>query len=247
MPSMLKLQVPRKLFTIRLRKLSRPLTSLLAFVPPKFIPTPSLVPFPLVQVIVPPFCPSPTLLQFPSTIPMTLPIIMTISWSPMVSDVNWSYTNELSVFILDSAIHADCVVTCSLTLQDGSKIPSRTLADTGCTRDNFMFESHFLAHPVLQQYIVHHPTNTIDLATHGSTATVSQYICIVIEIVHRGKPIRCKILVGIMKGLRYDLVLGLTVLASHYARSAAVPTLTTFSGINKLVLYDGSSPCSPRH
>jgi hypothetical protein len=86
--------------------------------------------------------------------------------------------------------------------------------DTGCTRDNFMSESHFLAHPVLQQCIVQHPSNTIDLATHGSTATVSQYISIVIEIVHRGKPIRC--LVGIMKGLRYDLVLGLTVLASHY-------------------------------
>ena len=118
--------------------------------------------------------------------------------------------------LLDSAIHSDCVVTSSLILQDGSKIPSRTLADTGCTRDNFMSESHFLAHPVLQQYIVKHHTNTIDLATHGSTATVSQYISIVIEIVHRSKPIRCKILVGIMKGLRYDLVLGLTVLASHY-------------------------------
>jgi hypothetical protein len=118
--------------------------------------------------------------------------------------------------LLDSAIHSDCVVTSSLILQDGSKIPSRTLADTGCTRDNFMSESHFLAHPVLQQYVVQHPTNTIDLATHGSTATVSQYISIVIEIVHRGKPIRCKILVGVMKGLRYDLVLGLTVLASHY-------------------------------
>ena len=118
--------------------------------------------------------------------------------------------------LLDSAIHSDCVVTSSLILQDGSKIPSRTLADTGCTRDNFMSESHFLAHPILQQYVVQHPTNTIDLATHGSTATVSQYISIVIEIVHRGKPIRCKILVGVMKGLRYDLVLGLTVLASHY-------------------------------
>ena len=79
-----------------------------------------------------------------------------------------------------------------------------------------MSESNFLAYPVLQQYIVHHPTNTIDLATHGSTATVSQNISIVIEIVHRDKPIICKILVGIMKGLRYDLVLGLTVLASHY-------------------------------
>jgi hypothetical protein len=35
--------------------------------------------------------------------------------------------------LLDSAINADCVVTSSLILQDGPKIPSRTLADTGCT------------------------------------------------------------------------------------------------------------------
>ena len=56
--------------------------------------------------------------------------------------------------LLDSAIHSDCVVTNSLILQDASTIPSRTLPDTGCTRDNFMSERHFLAHPVLQQYIV---------------------------------------------------------------------------------------------
>lgn len=118
--------------------------------------------------------------------------------------------------LLDSAIHSDCVVTSSLILQDGSKIESRTLADTGCTKDNFMSEGHYLAYPVLEQYLVKHPTNTIDLATHGSTATVSKYISVVLEIVHRGKPIRCKILIGIMKGLRYDLVLGLAVIASHY-------------------------------
>ena len=55
------------------------LKSLLAFVPPKFIPTLNLVQFPLVQVIVPLFRPSPTLPPFPFTIPMILPIIMMIS------------------------------------------------------------------------------------------------------------------------------------------------------------------------
>jgi len=97
MPRMPKLQIPRKLFTIRV---SRPLTSLPVFVPPKFIPTTNLVQFPLVQVIVPLFRQSQTILPFPSTIPMLLPIIMTILWSPMVSDVNWTYMNELSVSLV---------------------------------------------------------------------------------------------------------------------------------------------------
>jgi hypothetical protein len=79
-----------------------------------------------------------------------------------------------------------------------------------------MSEGHFLKYPILQQYLVKYPTNTIDLATHGSTAVVSKYISVVLEIVHRGKPIRCKIVIGIMKGLRYDLVLSLVVIASHY-------------------------------
>jgi hypothetical protein len=78
------------LFMIKLRKPSRPSTSLLAFAPPKFIPITILVPPLLIQVIVPLFSQSPTLLQFPSTMPMILPIIMTLSWSPMVLDVNWS-------------------------------------------------------------------------------------------------------------------------------------------------------------
>jgi hypothetical protein len=79
-----------------------------------------------------------------------------------------------------------------------------------------MSEGHFLKYPVLQQYLIKHPTNTIDLATSGSTAVVSQYISVVLEIIHRGTPIRCKVIVGIMKGLRYDLVLSLIVIASHY-------------------------------
>ena len=119
--------------------------------------------------------------------------------------------------LLDSAIHSDCVVTSSLILQDGSKIDARTLFDTGCSvGTNFMSKGHFDLYPVLTKYLVKHPTNTIDLATHGSTAVVSQYISVVLEIVHRGRPIRCKILIGIMQGLRYDLVLGLAVIASHY-------------------------------
>jgi len=79
-----------------------------------------------------------------------------------------------------------------------------------------MSESYYRAHPVLSEYQVKHPINTIDLATHGSVAVVSTYISIILQIVHRGKPIRCKILIGIMKGLRYDLVLGFVVIASHY-------------------------------
>jgi len=70
--------------------------------------------------------------------------------------------------------------------------------------------------PIQPAYHVKHPVNTIDLATHGCVAVVSKYISIILQIVHRGKPIRCKILIGIMKGLRYDLVLGLIVIASHY-------------------------------
>jgi hypothetical protein len=79
-----------------------------------------------------------------------------------------------------------------------------------------MSEAFYKAHPALAKYQVNHPINTIDLATHGSVAVVSTYISVIMQIVHRGKPIRCKILIGIMKGLRYDLVLGLVVIASHY-------------------------------
>jgi len=118
--------------------------------------------------------------------------------------------------LLDSALHSDCVVTSSLVLQNGSKIECRTLADTGCAQQCFMSEGHFLKYPILQQYLVQHPTNTIDLATLGSTAVVSKYISVVLEIVHRGTPIQCKVIIGIMKGLRYDLVLSLILIASHY-------------------------------
>jgi len=79
-----------------------------------------------------------------------------------------------------------------------------------------MSEAYYKSPPVLSAYQVKHPVNTIDLATHGSVAVVSTYISIILQIVHRGKPIRCKILIGIMKGLQYDLILGLVVIASHY-------------------------------
>ena len=80
-----------------------------------------------------------------------------------------------------------------------------------------MSEGHFNKYPILKQYLVPHPTvNTIDLATLGSTAVVSKHISIVLEIVHRGRPIRCKVVIGIMNGLRYALVLSLIVIASHY-------------------------------
>ena len=118
--------------------------------------------------------------------------------------------------LLDSSLHSECVVTSSLVLQDSSKIECRTLADTGCTQQCFMSEGHFNKYPILQQYLVQHPTNTINLATLGSTAVVSKHISVVLEIVHRGTPIRCKVIIGIMKGLRYDLVLSLVVIASHY-------------------------------
>jgi len=125
--------------------------------------------------------------------------------------------NQISgVSLLDSALHLECVVTSSLILQDGSQLDAQALTDTGCTRDDFMSESFYKAHPVLSAYQVKHPVNKIDLATHGFVAVISTYISIILQIVHRGKPIRCKILIGITKGLRYDLVLGLIIIASHY-------------------------------
>ena len=150
-----------------------------SFRPSQLIPTTSLVQFQLVQAIVPVSHLFPILPPFLYTVLMTLPIITTICrdrwcWTqirPMVE-----FQSCISGLNLRAAIHSDCVVTSSLILQDGSKNPSRTLADTGCTRDKFMSESHFQAHPVLQQYIVQHPTNTIIDLANGSTAFVSQYI-----------------------------------------------------------------------
>ena len=80
----------------------------------------------------------------------------------------------------------------------------------------FYVRGTFQQVPHLQQYLVQHPTKTIDLATLGSTAVVSKHISVVLEIVHRGASIRCKVIIGIMKGLRYDLMLSLAVIASHY-------------------------------
>ena len=102
-----------------------------------------------------------------------------------------------------------------------------------------MSKGHFLKYPILQQYLVKHPTNIIDLATHGSTAVVSKYISVVLDIVHRGKPIRCKIVIEIMKGPRYDLVLSLVLIASHYV-DVLVDLLNaqlnrpTFSSVNSI-------------
>jgi hypothetical protein len=97
--------------------------------------------------------------------------------------------------------------------------------------------------------ITMHPTNTIDLGTHGS---------VVLEIVHRGKPIRCKILIGVMKGHRYDLVLGLAVIASHYTDvlldllsfQLQQPSITSVSSISMMPAptaeaYQNESPTMP--
>jgi len=62
-----------------------------------------------------------------------------------------------------------------------------------------MSEGHFIKYPILKQYLVRHPTNTIDLATLGATAVVSQHISVVLEIVHRGVPIRCKVIIGLVQ------------------------------------------------
>ena len=134
--------------------------------------------------------------------------------------------------LLDSALHSDCVVTSSLVLQDDSKIECRTLADTGCTQQCFMSEGHFNKYPILKQYLVPYPTSTIDLATLGSTAVVSQHISVVFEIVHRGTPIRCKVVIGIMKGPRYDLVLSLIVIASHYVAPIHPQALSNWKADN---------------
>ena len=71
---------------------------------------------------------------------------------------------------------------------------------------------------------------TIDLATHGSTATVSKYISIVIEIVHRGKPISWYY----ERSLLWSCPWANCPRIPLYRRlplSAAIPTRTTFSRI----------------
>jgi len=139
--------------------------------------------------------------------------------------------------LLDSALHSDCVVTSSLVLQVGSKIECRTLADTG----------HFNKYPILKQYLVPHPTNTIDLATLGSTAVVSHHIFVVLEIVHLGASIRCKVIIGIMKLLRCDLVLSLIVIASHYELQQ--PASKSSTSLSMIAAHDATqiTEASPIH
>ena len=120
-----------------------------------------------------------------------------------------------------------------------------------------MSEGHFNKYTILKQYLVPHPTNTIDLATLGATAVVSQHISVVLEIVHRGVPIRCKVIIGIMKSLRYDLVLSLIVIASHYVDVLVVllnvqlqqPASRSNTSLSMMAAHDATkiSEASPIH
>ena len=71
---------------------------------------------------------------------------------------------------------------------------------------------------------------TIDLATHGSTATVSKYISIVIEIVHRGKPISWYYERSPLWSCPWANCPRIP-LYRRLPLSAAIPTRTTFSRI----------------
>jgi len=121
MLSMPKSRAPKRLFMMKPRKLSRHLTDPPILVPPKFIPTTSLVQPPLAKVIVTPS--------------RLFPIIHHYDYF-VVNDERIERISGLN--LLGSTIHSDCVVTSSLILQGGSKIPSKTLADTGCTRDIYV-------------------------------------------------------------------------------------------------------------
>lgn len=126
------------------------------------------------------------------------------------------FANIPGLNLIDNQMFPHCIVHSNLITKSNHPLPIEAMLDTGCSVGNYMSMSYYQRHPELQLYLVASSPEIVDLATHGVSTNVTLHIDIILEIIHHGEAIRCKIRIGVMDNLRYDLVIGLIVIASYF-------------------------------
>ena len=97
-------------------------------------------------------------------------------------------------------------------------ITVRTTLDTGCSPNNYLSAEYFNRNvEALSPFLVSSIPEQVDLATVGSTQHITAHV--VLDLRHvddRGRIRLIKLKFGILKGLRFDIVIGLYAISIHF-------------------------------
>ena len=94
----------------------------------------------------------------------------------------------------------------------------KAMLDTGCFPNNYMREEYFEANKAnLSQYEIKESPERVDLATSDSAQYITKHIQLNLRHVDsRGRMRLTTLKFGILKGLRFDMVIGLYAISFHF-------------------------------
>ena len=103
-----------------------------------------------------------------------------------------------------------------LCLEEDMKV--KAMLDTGCSPNNYCKKEFFDQHAeTLSQYLVKSSPERVDLATSDSAHYITQHIMLNLRHVDsRGRVRYMTLKFGILKGLRFDMVIGLYAISFHF-------------------------------
>jgi len=94
----------------------------------------------------------------------------------------------------------------------------KAMLDTGCSPNNYMRAEYFEQHEAyLSQYIIKESPERVDLATSYSAQYITRHVQLSLRHVDsRGRMRLMTLKFGILKGLRFDMVIGLWAISFHF-------------------------------
>ena len=115
--------------------------------------------------------------------------------------------------VLKKGCHTTVTVLC---LEKDLKV--KAMLDTGCSPNNYMREEYFEQHEAyLTQYIIKESPERVDLATNDSAQYITRHVQLSMRHVDsRGRMRLMTLKFGILKGLRFDMVIGLYAISFHF-------------------------------
>ena len=117
----------------------------------------------------------------------------------------------------EDVLKKGCQTTLTVLCEDND-LKLRCMLDTGCSPNNYMSEQIYQQNILaLQPYLVKCPPERVDLATSDSAQYIKEHVKLNLRHVDsRGRVRKMTLKFGILKGLRFDMVIGLYAISFHF-------------------------------
>ena len=117
----------------------------------------------------------------------------------------------------EDVLRRGCQTTLTVLCEEND-LKVRCMLDTGCSPNNYMSDHIYQQHlAALQPYLFESSPERVDLATSDSAQYITRHIKLNLRHVDsRGRVRKMTLKFGILKGLRFDMVIGLYAISFHF-------------------------------